>query len=155
MLLALCWILAAPQGVELHASAKGRCQISQGAARLELPTDCANLSRSTMMPFIALDWRRGAEIERLLVQRQGDRLRVVLRRMVRTESLPVEESGDTILSEATLRAGLPVNGWPVIIETRTSRARQFNRVDRKADDVEVEETRFVYLLGAYRAVPVE
>jgi hypothetical protein len=132
----------------------GQCRITQDEASLSLPTDCASLTpRATTLPYAALDWVQPGQTDLLLLARHGQRLRIVLRRPARSESLPVEESGDTIISTATWRADTVVNGWPVLVETRVSTAQQFNRVDRKAADVETEEIRFVYLLGAYRAVP--
>lgn len=155
-MLALCWIFLVPQVLGLTPEAGGQCRITLAAASVVMPTDCARFKqRSSISPVSAVDWLGDGGAERLFLHPRGDRLRIVLRRPVRSESLPIEESGDTIITTAQWRVGPIINGWPVIVETRTSRARQFNRVDRKADDVEVEEIRFVYLLGAYREVPTQ
>lgn len=144
-------IQLAPTGLMLRVAPEGRCEVRLGAAGLTLPTACGALRiRKALGGLPTLDVRHDDRTERLFLQAVGERLAVVLRRDVRVESLPIEESGDTLIETATFSLGPLVGGLPVIIEARRREARQFNQVDRVGQDAEVQTTHFAFDGTAYR-----
>lgn len=149
--------LLVPQVVVVSPAAPGQCLIAAGPAQIRVKApDCKAIRpvKASLSPLLVVDWRQSDRTERLLMLPDDQRLRVVLRRVVRSESLPVEESGDTLRSKAriTVLPGATFGGLPMLVETRRSWASQFNRVDRKPDDVEVE--RIVFVFDGARYVPM-
>ena len=147
-----------PHVVVVSPAGPGQCSIAVGPAKIIVKAlDCKAIraSKPSLGPLLAVDWRFDDRTERLLVVAEPTTLRVVLRRVVRSESMPAEESGDTLQTKASIAVmpGAAFGGLPMLIETRRSWATQFNRVDRKPDDVEIERTVFVFDGTVYRAAP--
>lgn len=151
-------LMLVPQVIAVSPAAPGQCLIAAGEARVVLKApDCKAIRpiNRAADPLLAVDWRFADRTERLLMMADARVLRIVLRRTVRSESLPVEESGDTLRSTARIEAmpGPSFGGLPLLVETQRSWATQFNLVDRKPDDVEVARTVFAFDGTRYRAVP--
>lgn len=131
--------------------AAGGCQLSAGAARITLAAPCAQMRRKRRLgALFVVDRAHADHTIRHFLHPHGDRLVVVLQREVWRESLPLEESGDTIVERARFSAGVAVNGLPSIVEVKRSKARTFNQVDPADSETEVVRTVFVFDGSRYR-----
>ena len=146
-----------PQVVVVSPATDGQCLIAAGVAQISVKApDCKAIRavKRPVGPLVAVDWRFADRTDRLLMTVDAKTLRIVLRRVIRSESMPVEESGDTLRSRARIDVmpAAAFAGLPLLVETRRSWATQFNLVDRKPDDVEVERTTFAFDGTQYVAV---